>query len=75
MTPTDLALPQLLSTLRTWPRADKLRLVQFLVDELAREEGISQIEAGASYPIWTPHNAFDAAATLLRALQTEGSTP
>ncbi len=47
------------------PRADKLRLMQFLVIDLAQEEGVSLLAADAEYPIWTPLNAFDAAETLL----------
>ena len=56
-------------------RADKLRLMQLLVAELAREEGISLVEVGGSYPVWTPLHAFDAAAVLLRELQTEETVP
>ncbi|BAZ22293.1 hypothetical protein NIES4073_31750 [Kalymmatonema gypsitolerans NIES-4073] len=33
----------LLSVLRALPRADKLRLMQFLVSELAQEEGVTPI--------------------------------
>jgi hypothetical protein len=75
MTPTEIALPELLRTVRTLPRADKLRLIQFLVMELAREEGVPLVEMGASYPVWTPQHAFDAAAVLLRELQKEGAAP
>jgi len=50
------------------PRADKLRLLQWLVVELAREEGVPLLTAGADYPVWTPLNAFGAAETLLQML-------
>jgi hypothetical protein len=36
------------------PRADKLRLMQFLIIDLAQEEGIPLLSAEAEYPIWTP---------------------
>jgi hypothetical protein len=62
-------LADLFPTLQALPRADKLRLVQFLVSELAREEGIPLLESGASYPVWSPCDAHEAAATLLRVLE------
>jgi hypothetical protein len=65
-------LPDLLPILHALPRADKLRLIEFLAGELVREEGI---EPGVSYPLWTPHHAFDAAAVLLRELENEGPAP
>ena len=57
------------------PRADRIRLVHLLIGDLACEEGIPLVEGGASYPIWTPYQAFDAAAVLQRALDAEGPKP
>jgi hypothetical protein len=57
------------------PRADKLRLMQFLVIDLAQEEGIPLLSAETEYPIWTPLNAFDAADALLQMLQTHQAEP
>lgn len=57
---------ELLPVLRELGRADKLRVMQFLVSEIAREEGL--LLAGAEYPVWSPFNAFDAANTLLSVL-------
>jgi len=57
------------------PRADKLRLMQLLIIDLAQEEGIPLLAAEAEYPIWTPLNAFDAADTLLQMLQTHQAAP
>jgi hypothetical protein len=57
------------------PRADKLRLMQFLVIDLAHEEGAPLLAADAEYPIWTPLDAFDAAETLLQMLQTHQANP
>lgn len=59
-----MSLTELLPAVRTWPRADKLRLMHFLVIDLAQEEGVPLLAADAEYPIWTPLNAFDAAETL-----------
>lgn len=63
-----MSLNELLTTARTLCRADRIRLVQHLVADLAREEGITAIEEGAAYPISTPLHAFEAAATMLEVL-------
>lgn len=60
-----MSLTELFPTVKRLPRADKLRLMQFLVIDLAQEEGVPLLAAEAEYPIWTPLNAFDAAETLL----------
>ncbi len=64
-----MSLTELFPNVKILPRADKLRLIQFLVFELAQEEGISLLTAGAEYPIWTPLNAFGAAETLMKMLE------
>ncbi len=56
------------------PRADKLRLMQLLVVELAREDGVALLSPGAEYPIWTPLDAFDAAETLMHMLENHRAT-
>lgn len=61
---------ELLPTLKELNRADKLRVMQFLLLELAREEG-TLLNAGSSYPIWSPYDAVEAASSLLEALKTE----
>ncbi|MEA3342312.1 MAG: hypothetical protein U9R15_20285 [Chloroflexota bacterium] len=65
---------ELLPKVQSLPRIDKLRLMQFLVFELARDEGITLLQPGEDYPIWTPYNAIDAAATLLSVLREEQVT-
>jgi hypothetical protein len=62
---------ELLPELRGLPRADKLRVIQLLASDVAREEGDEVIAAGGSYPIWSPYDAFEGAATLLRVLDEE----
>lgn len=65
-----MSLTELIPAVKILPRADKLRLMQFLVVDLAREEGVPLLIADAEYPIWTPLNAFDAAETLWQMLET-----
>ena len=61
---------ELLPTLKELNRADKLRVMQFLLLEIAKEEG-ALLNAGSSYPVWSPYNAFEAASSLLEALRME----
>jgi hypothetical protein len=65
-----MSLTELIPDIKMLERADKLRLMQLLVVDLAQEEGIPLLSAGTEYPIWTPLCAFDAADTLLQMLQT-----
>ena len=51
-------------------RAQKLHVMQFLVSELAQQEGES-VASGLAYPVWSPHDAFDAASSMLRVLKAD----
>ena len=51
-------------------RADKLRIMQFLVIELAKEEG-SLLKPDAQYPIWSPYNSYEAAGSLLKMMNDD----
>ena len=75
MMPTQTSLPALLQDVHALSRRDKLRLLQFLAVELAREEGAPTLAADTSYSIWTPYNAFDAAAVMLLELEKEPASP
>jgi hypothetical protein len=65
---------ELFSTLRELPRADKLRVMQFLIAELAREEDPT-LQPGATYSLWSPLNSHEAAHKLAQLLESESSTP
>ena len=60
-------LTDLLPALHELPRTDKVRAVQFLANELAREEA-GGLVPGAEYSFWSPHDAYGAAATLTQFL-------
>jgi hypothetical protein len=64
-----MTLTDLYPSVKTLKRADKLRLMQFLVIDLAQEEGVPLLAADGEYPIWTPIDAFGAADTLYHMLQ------
>jgi hypothetical protein len=65
-----MSLTDVLPEVQSLSRIDKIRLIQFLAQELAREEE-SLIEPGRSYPVWSPDRAFSAAAVLLQVLEDE----
>ena len=66
-----MTLNELLPTLHALSRADKLQLIQLLAAEVASEDGIAIGNTDGEYPAWSPHEAFDGAATLLRVLEQE----
>jgi hypothetical protein len=66
-----MSLVELLPDIQSLPRADKLRLIQFLAQELAEAEGTAALMSGQSYSVESPDQAFAAAETLLQTLRTE----
>ena len=61
---------ELLPTLKNLPRADKLKVIQFLITELAREEEPT-LQPGATYSLWSPLNSHEAAHKLSQLLESE----
>ncbi|HMA34708.1 MAG TPA: hypothetical protein VKY74_09545 [Chloroflexia bacterium] len=59
---------ELLSALHKLDHADKLRAMQFLVGELAREED-ALLPPGTLYEVWSPYDAPAAADALLKMLE------
>jgi hypothetical protein len=68
-------LSEILPTIQSLPRADKLRLIQLLAADVAREEGIPIDVVEQTVPIWSPHDSFAGAATLLRLLEDDRAAP
>jgi hypothetical protein len=56
--------------LRSLPRVDKLKVMQFLIAELAKEEEPS-LESGATYSLWSPLNSHEAAHKLSQLLESD----
>jgi hypothetical protein len=65
-----MSLTEILPEIQALSRLDRIRLIQILAQALEREES-ELIEAGRSYPVWSPDQAFTAADALLRALADE----
>ncbi len=68
-------LNEILPAVRSLSRADKLRLIHELAGEMLREADALPFVAGASYPVWSPIDAFEAAAALQGMLDAEVKTP
>lgn len=66
-----MSVAELLPTLQTLSRADKLKVMQFLVQELAAEEEALLLQPGATYPVWSPYNSHDAAQKLAALLEED----
>ena len=63
-------LAELMSQIQNLPKIDKLRLMQFLVTELVKEEEPNFFIANQEYPIWSPYNSSEAANVLMNLLAT-----
>jgi hypothetical protein len=64
---------EMLPNVRALSQLEKLRLIQLLAEELAQTEDPTPLMAGQSYPVWSPHGAYQAADVLLEALEAETS--
>jgi hypothetical protein len=62
-----MSLSELLPKLHALPRPEKWQVIQLLVADLSREEGMPAIEPDHPYPIWSPYHAFDAADAMLKS--------
>jgi hypothetical protein len=66
-----MSLAELLPALQNLPRGEKLEVIRLLVSDLTRQEGLNLLQSGASYPIWTPLEAYDAARSLQQLLDQD----
>lgn len=62
---------EVLPTLKTLNHKDKIRAIQFLANEIAKEEEVF-IE-GKTYEFWSPFEAYEAAAQLEKLLAEKES--
>lgn len=63
-------LVEMLPEVRGLSRQDKIKLLHFLAQDLEQEE-VEIITANRTYPMWSPDQAFSAAATMLEVLEEE----
>lgn len=57
--------------LQNLSRADKLRVIEFLASELAKEETLSLLKDGQTYEVWSPYDAFEAENVLGKMLEED----
>lgn len=70
ISPILMTTANLFPTLRGLPRAEKLKVMQFLITELAQEEEPT-LQAGATYSLWSPLNSHEAAHKLSQLLESD----
>jgi hypothetical protein len=64
-------LTELKSQIQELSKIDKLRLMQFLVTELVKDEDANFFVEGQEYPVWSPYGCSEAANTLMDLLATK----
>lgn len=69
-----MSLAEVLPEVQTLSRLEKINLIELLTQELERDKD-SLIEPGRSYPVWSPDQAYSAAATLLNVLEEDKGKP
>ncbi|MFT5523936.1 MAG: hypothetical protein ACI9HK_001885 [Pirellulaceae bacterium] len=67
----SVTLSEILPTIQSLSRADKLRLIQLLAADVAWDDGIVFDVADKTVPIWSPHDSLQGAATLLCVLDED----
>jgi hypothetical protein len=63
----NMSLTELLPAVKSLSRAEQLKLIQIVAAELEREEPhdpLALLEPGGTYEIWSPYEAYEAAAIL-----------
>jgi hypothetical protein len=73
MSTADISTADLFPTLKGLPRADKLKVMRFLITELERE-GEPTLQPGATYSLWSPLNSHAAVHKLAQLLESEQIT-
>lgn len=63
--------PELLAQLWQLSRAEKVKMMQFLTTELAKEEGLKSLDNDVVYRLWSPYNYGDAPQKLIGLLEQE----
>jgi hypothetical protein len=64
-------LRQLLPSVSALSHTEKLQLMQWLAEQVTKEEGIPVVLPAIEYPIWSPYDSFEAAAVLSAFLEQE----
>lgn len=68
-----MSIADLIPTIQSLPRQDKIALARLLLDDLAKEDLLAALKPGQEWPIYTPEFAPGAAAQLARLLDNPAS--
>jgi hypothetical protein len=66
-----MTLHEMMPALHALPRYEKLRVIQLMAADIACEDAGALMERDHAHAVWSPHDAFDGAQALLRALDAE----
>jgi hypothetical protein len=66
-----MTIAELLPALHGLAKCETLRTIQLLAADVTCEDGEMLVPSEAAYPAWSPFDAFDGAATLMRLLEDE----
>lgn len=67
-----MTIQEIIKRVPTLRKSEKLQLLQVLAHELAKEQQ-ELFESDGDYPVWSPHDSYDAADQLSVFLQNEAS--
>ena len=70
-----MSLPEVLPAVKNLSRVEKLRLIELVASDLACAEEVSGLQAGQTYEVWSPHDAYQAAEVLRDMLEKEKPQP
>lgn len=65
-----MTITEVLPTLKALNHKDKIRAIQFLANEVAKEEEIF-FEEGKTYAVYSPYESYEAAEQLRKLLEEE----
>jgi hypothetical protein len=63
-----MTIAEVLPKLKALNHKDKIRVIQFLANEVAREENV-YFEVGKTYEVFSPYESFEAAGQLRRLFE------
>jgi len=69
-----MSIADVLPSIRTLSRTDQLRLMEILATDLGESLEPPIIQPNREYEIWSPFDAYQAAATMLRVLEETKAT-
>ena len=70
-----MSIVEMMPSVRSLSRIEKLQLIQLLAEDLARAEESTTLMPAQTYPLRSPDRAYEAADAMLRELESERTRP